>query len=159
GRRGAGALGPGAAGSDTAIAGRRCRFHPGGAPDRQPYPPRRLARGHGDGVGIMTGKPILSIGEAMVELSPSGQDGLWRLGIAGDTLNTAWYLRRLLPADWRVAYCSRVGLGEFSQQMVDFLAAEGIDATHVTRDPQREIALYAISLKDGERSFSYWRDT
>ncbi|SIQ90752.1 2-keto-3-deoxygluconate kinase [Paracoccus thiocyanatus] len=107
----------------------------------------------------MTGKSILSIGEAMVELSPSGQDGLWRLGIAGDTLNTAWYLRRLLPADWRVAYCSRVGLGEFSQQMVDFLTAEGIDAAHVTRDGQREIALYAISLKDGERSFSYWRDS
>lgn len=107
----------------------------------------------------MTGKSILSIGEAMVELSPLGQGGLWRLGIAGDTLNTAWYLRRLLPTDWRVAYCSRVGLGEFSQQMVDFLAAEGIDATHVGRDPGREIAVYAISLKDGERSFSYWRDT
>ncbi|RQP05583.1 MAG: sugar kinase [Paracoccus sp. BP8] len=107
----------------------------------------------------MTGQTILSIGEAMVELSPSGRDGLWRLGIAGDTLNTAWYLRRLLPADWRVAYCSRVGTGEFSQQMVDFLTAEGIDATHVRRDPSREIALYAISLKDGERSFSYWRDT
>jgi len=107
----------------------------------------------------VTGQAILSIGEAMVELSPSGRDGLWRLGIAGDTLNTAWYLRRLLPADWRVAYCSRVGTGEFSQQMVDFLTAEGIDATHVRRDPSREIALYAISLKDGERSFSYWRDT
>ncbi|UFM63297.1 sugar kinase [Paracoccus sp. MA] len=107
----------------------------------------------------MTGQAILSIGEAMVELSPSGRDGLWRLGIAGDTLNTAWYLRRLLPADWRVAYCSRVGTGEFSQQMVDFLTAEGIDAAHVGRDPSREIALYAISLKDGERSFSYWRDT
>lgn len=107
----------------------------------------------------MTGQLILSIGEAMVELSEAGQPGHWRLGIAGDTLNTAWYLRRLLPADWRVSYCSRVGQGEFSQKMLDFLAAEGIGADHVTRDPRREIALYAISLKDGERSFSYWRDT
>ena len=49
----------------------------------------------------MTGQLILSIGEAMVELSEAGQPGHWRLGIAGDTLNTAWYLRRLLPADWR----------------------------------------------------------
>ncbi|SMG53741.1 sugar kinase [Paracoccus sp. J56] len=104
-------------------------------------------------------KTILSIGEAMVELSPSGQDGLWRLGIAGDTLNTAWYLRHQLSSDWRIAYCSRIGMGQFSQQMVNFLTGEGIDATHVSRDPQREIALYAISLKDGERSFSYWRDT
>ena len=102
---------------------------------------------------------ILSIGEAMVELGQSDQPGLWRLGIAGDTLNTAWYLRRLLGADWQVDYLSRVGQGAFSQQMVDFLVAEGIGATHVGRDPDREIGLYAISLKDGERSFAYWRDT
>ncbi|SDK76663.1 sugar kinase [Paracoccus chinensis] len=104
-------------------------------------------------------KLILSIGEAMVELSEAGQSNLWRMGIAGDTLNTAWYLRRLLPADWRVAYCSRVGESEFSGKMLDFLDAEGIETTHVTRDPRREIGLYAISLKDGERSFSYWRET
>lgn len=102
---------------------------------------------------------ILSIGEAMVELGQSDQPGLWRLGIAGDTLNTAWYLRRLLGADWQVDYLSRVGTGAFSQQMVDFLAAEGIGTAHVGRDPDREIGLYAISLKDGERSFAYWRDT
>ncbi|NHF74551.1 sugar kinase [Paracoccus xiamenensis] len=107
----------------------------------------------------MTATSILSIGEAMVELSTAGQPELWRLGIAGDTLNTAWYLRRQLPLDWQVAYFSRVGLGEFSQKMIDFLNAEGIDTAHIGRDPQREIALYAISLKDGERSFTYWRDT
>lgn len=102
---------------------------------------------------------ILSMGEAMVELGQSDHPGLWRLGIAGDTLNTAWYLRRLLGADWQVDYLSRVGKGAFSQQMVDFLKAEGIATAHVTRDPDREIGLYAISLKDGERSFAYWRDT
>ncbi|MDQ1900494.1 sugar kinase [Paracoccus sp. WLY502] len=102
---------------------------------------------------------ILSIGEAMVELGQSDQPGLWRLGIAGDTLNTAWYLRRLLGADWQVDYLSRVGQGAFSQQMVDFLASEGIGTAHVGRDPDREIGLYAISLEDGERSFAYWRDT
>ena len=107
----------------------------------------------------MTATSILSIGEAMVELSTAGQPELWRLGIAGDTLNPAWYLRRQLPLDWQVAYFSRVGLGEFSQKMIDFLNAEGIDTAHIGRDPQREIALYAISLKDGERSFTYWRDT
>ena len=102
---------------------------------------------------------ILSIGEAMVELGQSDQPGLWRLGIAGDTLNTAWYLRRLLGADWQVDYLSRVGAGAFSRQMLDFLAAEGIGTDHVGRDPDREIGLYAISLADGERSFAYWRDT
>ena len=102
---------------------------------------------------------ILSIGEAMLELSSAGQGDLWRLGIAGDTLNTAWYLHRLLRDEARVEYFTRVGTGEFSQKMLDFLAAEGIGADHIARDPAREIGLYAISLKDGERSFSYWRDT
>lgn len=100
---------------------------------------------------------ILCIGEAMVELSPAG-GGLWRMGIAGDTLNMAWYLRRSLGPDWRVGYFSRVGTGEYSRQMLDFLAAEGIGTDHVARDPEREIGLYAISLSKGERSFSYWRD-
>ncbi len=109
----------------------------------------------------MTPRPntIIAIGEAMVELSTAPQDGLFRIGIAGDTLNTAWYLRKLLPPTWEVNYLSRVGGGEFSQRMLDFLAASGIGTDFVTRDPKREIGLYAISLKDGERSFSYWRDT
>ncbi|MGY6705532.1 sugar kinase [Roseinatronobacter sp.] len=107
----------------------------------------------------MTKPLILSIGEAMVELSETGQSDQWRLGIAGDTLNTAWYLRRLLGNDWRVGYMSRVGQGNFSQRMLDFLTAEGIESAHVSRDPAREIGLYAISLTNGERSFSYWRDT
>ena len=109
----------------------------------------------------MTRPLILSIGEAMVELSRAkgGDAGLWRLGIAGDTLNAAWYLRRLLPQDWRVGYFSRVGTGEFSDRMLAFLAEEGIESAHVGRDPAREIGLYAIALRDGERSFSYWRDS
>ena len=101
---------------------------------------------------------ILSIGEAMVEMSPAEAPELWRLGIAGDTLNTAWYLRGLLGPAWRVGYLTRVGVGPFSQRMVDFLAASGIETDHVGRDPQREIGLYAIELREGERSFSYWRD-
>ncbi|MCB1637422.1 MAG: hypothetical protein KDI15_01090, partial [Thiothrix sp.] len=106
----------------------------------------------------MTAPLILSIGEAMVELSQAGQHGLWQQGIAGDTLNTAWYLRRLLSGHWRVGYLSRVGLGEFSQQMMDFLALEGIETAYVSRDSRHEIGLYAISLRNGERSFSYWRE-
>ena len=107
----------------------------------------------------MSAAPILSIGEAMLELSAAGESDLWRLGIAGDTLNTAWYLRRLIGANYPVGYFTRVGQGEFSQKMLDFLQAEGIGTDHIARDPRREIGLYAISLKDGERSFSYWRDT
>lgn len=100
---------------------------------------------------------FVSIGECMVELSADAP-GLWRQGIAGDTLNTAWYARALLPADWSVAYATRLGLDAFSDQAIAFMAENGIETGLVTRHPSRSIGLYTISLQDGERSFTYWRE-
>ena len=34
----------------------------------------------------------------------------------------------------------------------------GIDASAVSRDPERTLGLYLISLEGAERRFSYWRD-
>lgn len=99
---------------------------------------------------------ILAIGEAMIELAAEGP-GLWRQGVAGDTLNTAWYLRRLLP-DCGIAYLTRLGRDPFSDQIHDFIANAGIDTGLIGRDPHRGCGLYAITLQDGERSFTYWRD-
>ena len=48
-------------------------------------------------------KRIVSIGECMIEMS-GGEDRSYRLGYAGDTLNTAWYLRALLGKEWSVDY-------------------------------------------------------
>ncbi|WP_204112431.1 sugar kinase [Shimia biformata] len=101
-------------------------------------------------------KRVISIGEAMLELSGAGDD-LWRLGVAGDTMNTAWYLRESLSPDWQVDYLTRVGTDEFSHRVVNFLAEAGIGTAHVSRDPSRAVGLYAISLDKGERSFAYWR--
>lgn len=97
----------------------------------------------------------VSIGECMVELAPAGE-GLFRQGFAGDTFNTAWYLKRLRP-DWAVDYLSAVGTDAISQAMVDFMAASGVGTSQVARRAGRTVGLYMISVKDGERSFSYWR--
>lgn len=107
----------------------------------------------------MTTRPltVLSVGEAMVELSPGDLPGSWNVGYAGDTLNTAWYLRRLLPRDREIGYLTRIGQGGFSQQLFDFIADAGIRTERITVDPMREVGLYAIDLRDGERSFTYWR--
>ena len=105
----------------------------------------------------MTSLAVLAVGEAMVELSPTGDAELWRLGFAGDTLNTAWYLRHLLPADQAVGYLTRIGQGGFSQRLRDFIGGAGIVTDHIGTDPVREVGLYAIELQDGERSFAYWR--
>mgnify|MGYP003664102151 CR=1 FL=1 len=40
----------------------------------------------------MTLKRFVAVGECMIEMS-GGTDGHWKMGIAGDTLNTAWHFR------------------------------------------------------------------
>jgi 2-dehydro-3-deoxygluconokinase len=100
---------------------------------------------------------ILCIGECMVEFSRRG-DGLWEQGFAGDTFNTAWAMRALLPAAARVDYLTRVGTDGFSDGMVEMFAGAGIGTAHVGRDPARIVGLYAIRTDaSGERSFTYWR--
>ncbi|MCB2137295.1 MAG: sugar kinase [Rhodobacteraceae bacterium] len=99
---------------------------------------------------------VLAIGECMVELAPAGS-GLFRQGFAGDTFNMAWYLRRLLPADWPVDYVTAVGDDPMSLAMLDFMRASGIGTSHVFIRKGGSTGLYLISIKDGERSFSYWR--
>lgn len=101
-------------------------------------------------------KSLLCLGECMVELSPTAA-GDYARGFAGDTFNTAWYARRLLPADWSVAYGSCIGTDAISDEMAAFMAGEGIDTTPLRRLPDRTVGLYMISLRKGERSFSYWR--
>lgn len=93
----------------------------------------------------------------MVELAPDGDADLYRAGFAGDTLNTAWYLRKLLPQTDTVAYFTAVGRDNMSDRMVGFLEGAGIGTDHIQRRDDSTVGLYMISLKDGERSFSYWR--
>lgn len=93
----------------------------------------------------------------MVELSQAG-NGLLRQGFAGDTLNTAWYVRACLPAGWAVDYATLLGRDALSDQMAGFIAAAGIGTGRIGRHPDRVPGLYLIALREGERSFTYWRD-
>ena len=93
----------------------------------------------------------------MVELSQSGSDGLYALGYAGDTLNTAWYLRKRLSADWQVDYLTAIGTDVMSNRMMDFLRNAALGTNHVQRVPDRSVGLYMIELTNGERRFAYWR--
>lgn len=109
----------------------------------------------------MTARLFLSIGEPMVELGRAGDgDGdLWRMGFAGDVLNTLWYARAsLAETGWRTALLTRLGTDPFSARMRDFLARNGLDTEYVGTDEKRSVGLYAIELSPGgERRFSYWR--
>lgn len=103
-------------------------------------------------------KRLISIGECMVELS-GAPGGLLRMGFAGDTFNTAWYLRRELGPDWQIAYLSAVGTDETSAAMLGFMQEGGIDTRLVRQLAGRMPGLYLIHLDGAERRFSYWRDT
>ncbi|MEM6276676.1 MAG: sugar kinase [Pseudomonadota bacterium] len=97
-----------------------------------------------------------AVGECMAELSPAVGAGDFRLGFAGDTFNTAWYLASTAP-NVTVNYVSALGDDPLSSDMLAFMAAARIRTDHVRQIPGKSAGLYMISLKDGERSFSYWR--
>lgn len=100
---------------------------------------------------------IACIGEAMIELAFDETTPL--VNFAGDTLNTAIYLRRNLPLPHSVSFLSVVGADPFLQRMLDFISAHGISTTEVSRHPTLLPGLYAIdTAPDGERSFLYWRE-
>lgn len=100
---------------------------------------------------------ILCIGECMTEMAPN-EAGNYRMGYAGDTFNTAWYLKGELPSEWCVSYLTALGDDATSDQMIDFIGRSGVSTKYITRLADKTAGLYMIHLNDGERSFSYWRD-
>jgi 2-dehydro-3-deoxygluconokinase len=101
---------------------------------------------------------FLAIGECMAELAPLGQPDEFKLGFAGDTFNTAWYLARVAP-DIDVRYLTAVGDDAISRNMRAFMRKSQINDAHVQVIAGKTVGLYLIHLNNGERSFSYWRDS
>ena len=102
-------------------------------------------------------KTFISIGECMAELQAS-DEGLYRLGFAGDTLNTAWYMRALTrPSKVAVDYVTAVGADSLSSKMLAFLKANGIGTRFIKEISDRTVGLYLITLTGAERNFTYWR--
>lgn len=100
---------------------------------------------------------VAAIGEAMIELAIAGD--LANVGVAGDTLNTAIYLKRSAP-ELQVDYITRLGVDPFSNRIADFIDEQGVGTKYIERDPKGTPGLYAITTDaEGERSFTYWRDS
>ena len=99
---------------------------------------------------------IAAIGEAMIEMSITGDQA--QLGVAGDTLNTAIYLKRAAP-QIDVDYITRLGRDGFSERIKSFITDQSLGTSAIETDEDRMPGLYAITTDHhGERSFSYWRD-
>ena len=102
---------------------------------------------------------IACIGEAMLELQFSKESLRADLGIAGDVLNTAIYMRRCLPQEYDVSFVSVIGNDHLSNQMAEYFASEGLSLDYLARHEEKTPGIYGITTDDqGERSFLYWRD-
>ena len=98
---------------------------------------------------------VACVGEAMIEMSLDGDTAA--LAVAGDTLNTAVYLKRNAP-EIDVDYITRLGSDPFSQRIQSFMESESLGVSRIGIDPIAVPGLYAITLSaEGERSFTYWR--
>ena len=100
---------------------------------------------------------ILSVGECMAEFSPDERNGKFNLGFAGDTFNTAWYIAKN-HSDVNSSFFSKVGDDELSNQMLKFMSDNQVDTQYIKKITGSTIGLYLISLANGERTFSYWRN-
>ena len=101
---------------------------------------------------------IACVGEVMIEIVITGADTA-ALGVAGDTFNTAVYLKQLLkPLDKTVSYFTALGKDRFSSRIVSKMVEYEIDTSHIEFRPDHMPGMYAIETdEEGERSFSYWR--
>lgn len=107
----------------------------------------------------MSGVSVASIGEAMIEMSlDAARPDLAQIGVAGDTLNTAIYLKRMAP-DVAVSFVSCLGDDPLSARIRAAIDAEDIETDLLSSLPGCNAGLYSITTDaTGERSFSYWRD-
>ncbi|WP_426171537.1 sugar kinase [Pseudoduganella sp. R-34] len=97
-----------------------------------------------------------SAGECMLELRPQ-PDGTILHAAAGDSYNTAVYMKRLVPA-LPVRYLSALGDDAMSILIRNHMHAEHIDDSLVETRPGGTPGLYAIETDaGGERRFAYWR--
>jgi 2-dehydro-3-deoxygluconokinase len=109
---------------------------------------------------MVAARRVALFGECMLELQ--GQAfGTMRQTFGGDTLNTAVYLARVAGGrGLQVDYATGLGEDSLSQGLIERWQAEGVGTDLVRRIPGRMPGLYLIETDDqGERRFSYWRDT
>lgn len=100
---------------------------------------------------------IICAGEVMLELANDAGGSDYHLDYAGDSFNTSVYLAR---AGLAVSYLTRLGDDAYSTAILQRMAGEGISGALVSREKGARPGLYLIENEpDGERHFSYWRDS
>ena len=97
---------------------------------------------------------VVCLGECMIEISGDGD--CRKLGYAGDSLNIAVYMSRLLGPG-KVSYATFLGDDQLSEEMIGFIRSEGIDTSMIEKKQGRLPGLYLVVAKGSNREFHYWR--
>ncbi len=104
---------------------------------------------------------IIAIGEPMLEFNATEEGSLaevdlFKVGYGGDTSNFSIAASRL---GGRVGYITALGQDPFGDRFINLWEAEGIDTSHVKRDPESPTGIYFISRKEKQHYFTYYRNT
>lgn len=110
------------------------------------------------GRALRSRRPIMLIGECMLELTESARDTLHR-SCGGDAYNTAVYLVRLAGMHGaKVQFVSALGTDPVSDWLAARWVDEGLDIERVARVHGRLPGVYWVQTdRGGERRFLYWR--
>jgi len=111
-------------------------------------------------------KNIAVLGECMVEFGRAGdnssatQSNLYKKSFAGDVFNTGIYIKRCVKDQAKVNFLTAIGKDENSHEMLAMMENESIESNLVYQSSSAQMGLYLINVdSEGERSFSYWRET
>lgn len=103
---------------------------------------------------------IIVMGECMVEFGCAGEGNLYKKSFAGDVFNTGIYIKRTVKEQANVKFLTAVGNDENSNEMLAMMKQESLDSSLVYRSTTAQMGLYLINVdNEGERNFTYWRDT
>ncbi len=96
---------------------------------------------------------ILCLGEPLVEFVRL-QDSTYKRGFGGDTSNAAISAARQGAS---VGYLTALGKDRFGDSIVEMWKREGVDATHIIRDPDAPTGIYFVDPDPDGRFFTYYR--
>lgn len=100
---------------------------------------------------------IVALGEPLIEFNQTAETGdgtVFRMGHGGDTSNTAIAAAR---SGARAGYVTALGADAFGDEFMRLWAAEGVDASGVTRDPDAQTGIYFVTHGPEGHLFSYRR--
>ena len=109
-------------------------------------------------------KKAIFLGECMIELngdisSLGIKSSNMKVNFGGDTYNSAVYFSRLVNHKINTYYSTALGNDNFSKKMILRFKKENIKCDYIRTDGDNPPGMYSIEInKNGERSFTYWRD-